>query len=341
MRSLLIIISILTLLGENTHLSSQGKNCGLALVAEITISKNTSSFIHDIEFDSSGNYLAYVSDDEFVIWDISNQQYKWRFPTIGGYRVVFGTGSKIALSANQSVYFWHNLSDANTWEELRIEGNTRITSVGDLQFNENGDELIASRRGHYGITRWSLIDGSTQYHLEELAENEGDFTIASMLSPDGKLSVTWKAGDGVFITNTDDNSIIGRIEPLNDRNYGLQLLAFVSPSRFLVSEQDSNGAFESKLLIVDISGEIIEEYTYGFNTLWTATAFNPIDDVLVLANGVDNQFYVYNNNYSQEICISESLHPMVTTLAFSPDGTLLASGGADGTVRLWGIPAGE
>ena len=34
-------------------------------------------------------------------------------------------------------------------------------------------------------------------------------------------------------------------------------------------------------------------------------------------------------------------YPMIDTLAFSPDGTLLASGGADGTVRLWGIPAGE
>lgn len=31
----------------------------------------------------------------------------------------------------------------------------------------------------------------------------------------------------------------------------------------------------------------------------------------------------------------------ITTLAFSPDGTLLASGGQDGTVRLWGIPAGD
>jgi WD40 repeat protein len=38
---------------------------------------------------------------------------------------------------------------------------------------------------------------------------------------------------------------------------------------------------------------------------------------------------------------ADDTYSAIFTLAFSPDGTLLASGGADGTLRLWGIPAGN
>ena len=37
----------------------------------------------------------------------------------------------------------------------------------------------------------------------------------------------------------------------------------------------------------------------------------------------------------------EGEYNAITNLAFSPDGTLIASGGQDGMVRLWGIPSGE
>jgi len=49
----------------------------------------------------------------------------------------------------------------------------------------------------------------------------------------------------------------------------------------------------------------------------------------------------YNIETGDELAVLDVPESAITALAFSPDGTLLASGGADGTVRLWGIPAGE
>lgn len=49
----------------------------------------------------------------------------------------------------------------------------------------------------------------------------------------------------------------------------------------------------------------------------------------------------YNSETGEALAQLDAAQGAITNLAFSPDGTLLASGSSDGTVRLWGIPAGE
>jgi len=50
---------------------------------------------------------------------------------------------------------------------------------------------------------------------------------------------------------------------------------------------------------------------------------------------------LYNTQTSEELITLEVPEGAITNLAFNSEGTLLASGGMDGTVRLWGVPAGE
>lgn len=81
----------------------------------------------------------------------------------------------------------------------------------------------------------------------------------------------------------------------------------------------------------------------------TTFVMHPTDPLLVSAYGSVDRGRGIIRFWNVET--SEILHEItdygtgeyntITTLAFSPDGTLLASGGQDGTVRLWGIPDGE
>ncbi len=73
----------------------------------------------------------------------------------------------------------------------------------------------------------------------------------------------------------------------------------------------------------------------------------------ILAVGLERQFRTDTNitrdgvvilwdiESATELIVLEGHTDFIASLAFSPDGTMLASGGADGTVRLWGVPAGE
>lgn len=319
--------------------------CELVPITEIKSTRTVSNFIQDIAFDPTSSYLTYVSDDEFVVWDIFNETYKWKLPVANGYRIAIGTDSQIALSANQRVYVWSDLSDVNDWIELRIDDYSNPQSLNDIQFNETGDELVALRRGHYGITRWSLLDGSVQYHIVEFVEDESTFTIDAILSSDSYIGFIVRAHTGLSIIRTSDNSSVKQLGSLGVQvNSQLNLLTVTSDPLnplVLISKHNLDNIMNSSLIVSNLTGEIVNEYTYDFDVVWTAATFSAENNTVVLGNGTDDKLYFFNDEFEQASCSIESLHSTVTALAFSPDGTLLASGGQDGTVRLWGIPAGE
>ena len=68
-------------------------------------------------------------------------------------------------------------------------------------------------------------------------------------------------------------------------------------------------------------------------------AFSPDGNRLAVATSIG--VWLYDAETSNEIALLTGHKEEVTTVAFSPDGTKLASGSDDTTIRLWEIPSGK
>ena len=223
----------------------------------------------------------------------------------------------------------------------------RQESVLSLAFNPQHNDILAVGRSK--ITTASddtieydgtieLWDTSTGKLLRTL-EGHTDTVLALAFSPNGNMLASGSADGTVRLWNTTDIEDRASIEelwaPFTGHTDIVLSLAFSADSKTLAS-----GSRDGTLWLWNLSNlDKIEQHNIFPGTTLPAVlslAFSPTESPPMLATArADTIIRVWNLRTGELMHFFRGHEDLVTSLAFNADGSLIASGSADSTVRLW------
>jgi WD40 repeat protein len=240
----------------------------------------------------------------------------WLRTYLSGQSLAYEPNAKLLASpAGFGQIFLYRTDDGTFVRALR--GHTdMVTSVA---FSPDGKWLASGdRRGVIRI--WNVADGTI---IREWAAHEEEI-IAVLFSPDGSLLVS--ATDRVVnIWRTGDWSLVHQIVQIP----GVSAIAF-SPDGKLLAIGDY---LKTRVIQVSDWKEVLRLRRAG------ALAFSP--DGRYLAMSEEEYIAIVSLSDGKALRILRGHKNIITCLAFSHDGKLLASASVDRTIALWNPSLGQ
>ncbi len=301
------------------------------------------SWVGDISFSPDGKVLASGGGDgEILFWDIENVQLTSLMLSTGtGLGIItnieFSPNGKTLVSGDTDgrLILW-DAFDGQIIKEFIGHKNQIYAAT----FSPDG-AILASGDSNNLIFLWDIASGNV---INTLQEHSGIVTSLEF-SPDGEYLASASEDSSVILWGIKDNLPLGN--SIKNEAFGAINVSFDIYGRPVITEIKDQSIIISDLESQQAIGKPITEYPETNFSL----ALNSGNKVLAI--GGEYLIYLWDISNGQKLLDQPiSGHSgWVSSLTFSPDGEILASGGCEnrdenlvcqtGTILLWDVENGQ